>query len=1021
MLSSPRPEDSSPVLTSDEITNYLTETVPQILDRHDAEKDKTLLQNIQSLNNVYRNVNSVINNSAPHFRFGARQDENTEKGPDHDAESTRPKIKWITSSHTDSKSVAANDRFPEFQYRGYIDLPASVSRNGCWAVKFDRYDPSGKRFAICGTKVVVLEATDDGNFAPLFIYPKTCFSLEFTYDEDDPTTSLLAIGGDEPVIHIVDCKTGVVRRRIVGPGGGIHSITFHPRHPSILACGSKDQSVQLINIKTGHLIAVFGGANGHRSEVVSVDITTSGSFLVSGGKDHSVRIWSLSSPQLKNAIENSYNYDHPTYRTGRLISDEPIFEISRFPPPIQYHHPVFLTYFLHWDIVDCVRFLTDGVALDELFLLSKSVDGCIMLWKPKNPKKWVAGTKDRGHAVDEILQFEYKVTSDTQWWPQFALDPSLTYLTVGSPRGYIYVWNIPDSIDEDKCFQRGKEKTEQWLQESEKSPSDLSIGGGRKSESDNVGKRGGTPTQEGANDGKENRNRNEWGTQGNDIWLKLGRYRAEPAEPLKLKFENKHNAQIESIAFNYGSSRILLALSSTGRLLRWDVSSSSTTVKSGDIDCKRTIVTTKGIPTSDVPDDSGLPTFPCWTHITRSRETPDDNVLRFLPQMPNLTGDEDEDDIDKKWQKILNENFDSFVFADLPLWRSGYFDVLVEAVEPLIRKYQIQEKRLRDDELNKILNSQFSSPVPQKVGKEDRQRQETTVRRLVWAITKLYGADAGVNVLSSICHKLSVTPVTQLEPDCPRYFSDFNVQTTRCFLNFTQRIFSSKANTTVTYTPTPILTGGVPDAEHSPATIVYLNGENPIAPYPPCKFPEAIPLPFAYRPCQPQCFKHFILSTPNLMALPRVDFDDGVKEMFELGVKHYGVDTVTINKNGQEMRQKDYSCSIAGMVDGRSCWEMYQYFIRNGYHSIRNSESSASSSPIISKNSSERKCDINDIHDSLSQYSMEIDQDVEEIIPSSGEIMLSDSEEVDIKIAQAVANEAKFEPKLQTGDGLFPY
>ncbi|RIB13866.1 WD40-repeat-containing domain protein [Gigaspora rosea] len=340
-----------------------------------------------------------------------------------------------------------------------------------YGVSFNPYDPREESiFATVGGQSVIIAQFD--NSKPVALEVLQTYIDENTEENFyccawsfDPISGApwLAVTGAQGIIKIIDSSVGNVVRSLIGHGDEINEIKFHPRKPSLLFSASKDFSIRLWNVVTCMPIAIFGGECGHREPVLSIDVHLSGDFLASSGMDHAVKIWSLCTPVVKNAIESSLKPIQPSrpQQTSSSRQQTCCRSHGKPPSPVFVHFPIYSTARLHNNYVDCVRWYGD------LLLSRCAADATIILWKPNveliatdNSNVTtiiVGGPSKQSSSYDIICEFEFDHCDI--WFLRFGISPDYQQLATGNQIGQIYLWNLQDiPLFIDKYIEKKKAK-----------------------------------------------------------------------------------------------------------------------------------------------------------------------------------------------------------------------------------------------------------------------------------------------------------------------------------------------------------------------------------------------------------------------------------------------------------------------------------------------------------------------------------------------------------------------------------
>ncbi|EHY61149.1 hypothetical protein HRR83_000908 [Exophiala dermatitidis] len=183
----------------------------------------------------------------------------------------------------------------------------------------------------------------------------------------DPEVPLLAVAGGSGQLKIINAIDGQLFKTFIGHGHGtINDIATHPLYPWIVATASMDKSLRIWDLRRyaspheSPTIIICGQATGHCEGILTVSWHLSGRYLVTGGHDQRVCIWTV--PDLHDRSP----FWHQISPEGRKRSADEVLTV---------YYPHFVSSGVHSNFVDCARFLGD-------LIISKAAgEDKIVLWK----------------------------------------------------------------------------------------------------------------------------------------------------------------------------------------------------------------------------------------------------------------------------------------------------------------------------------------------------------------------------------------------------------------------------------------------------------------------------------------------------------------------------------------------------------------------------------------------------------------------------------------------------------------
>ncbi|XP_036327933.1 polycomb protein esc-like [Rhagoletis pomonella] len=279
-------------------------------------------------------------------------------------------------------------------------------------------------FATAGSnRCTVYECPRQGSIKLILCYAdpdpdEVFYTCAWSYDINT-SLPLLATAGYRGVIRVIDVQNNETVGNYIGHGQAINELKYHPRQPHLLLSGSKDHAIRLWNTQSHVCIAIFGGVEGHRDEVLSIDFDFRGERIMSSGMDHSLKLWFINTNDFKEKIELSRTFNPQK-------SPRPF-------PTIMQHFPDFSTRDIHRNYVDCVQWFGD-------YVLSKSCENSIICWKPGQLHQSLSSLKPNDPSCTIIAEFDYDECEI--WFVRFGFNPCHKIIALGNQHGKVYVWEL---------------------------------------------------------------------------------------------------------------------------------------------------------------------------------------------------------------------------------------------------------------------------------------------------------------------------------------------------------------------------------------------------------------------------------------------------------------------------------------------------------------------------------------------------------------------------------------------------
>lgn len=280
---------------------------------------------------------------------------------------------------TDNQKRQLPFGFPKLRYK--FKTPTETDRYNFYDVKFYPYAPPPNDEPILAMvsqkKVYIGQLSTSSNSFITFHHelvdeqeesdPNSLGLNSCTWCYIDQHEPLLAVAGGSGQLKLINAVEGTFFTTLTGHGyGTINDMATHPFYPWIVATASMDKSLRIWDIRrhaNAHespTIVICGQATGHCEGVLTVSWHPCGRYIITGGHDQRVCVWTI--PDL----DDKSKFWQEISSTQRKRSSQEVRTI---------YYPHFVSSAVHSNFVDCIRFYGDLV-------MSKAAnESKIVIWK----------------------------------------------------------------------------------------------------------------------------------------------------------------------------------------------------------------------------------------------------------------------------------------------------------------------------------------------------------------------------------------------------------------------------------------------------------------------------------------------------------------------------------------------------------------------------------------------------------------------------------------------------------------
>uniref|UniRef100_A0A0N5C9F9 WD_REPEATS_REGION domain-containing protein n=1 Tax=Strongyloides papillosus TaxID=174720 RepID=A0A0N5C9F9_STREA len=270
---------------------------------------------------------------------------------------------------------------------------------------------------------------------------------------------VVVAGGKCKVVQVFLAHNGKHLHNLFGHSGDINEICVSPSNFEIVASVSNDETCRLFNIRHGVNLATFGGPMGHTHNIISLDFSLCGNYIVTCGGDYKVMLWGLKDEvpnstgtstvskgnsnfelifkklKIKNVYIKNVSLEEKLEISKEMIIDKE--KKSKLSEQLYKRFPLCQNRMLHSTIIDGVRFYDN-------YIITKDQSKLLSMWKFGKHSDDITGNREvlKEQRSYSILKHFVLPNANETWFHKIEIDPSNNVLAVASDNGLIYLYDI---------------------------------------------------------------------------------------------------------------------------------------------------------------------------------------------------------------------------------------------------------------------------------------------------------------------------------------------------------------------------------------------------------------------------------------------------------------------------------------------------------------------------------------------------------------------------------------------------